>query len=301
MNYSLEVFYGDPLASNYWQRCLDLLEGETDSELKTVKNCILVAAKNGEEVIGWVMAAYFPLTRFAKINYLVVAPLWRRKKIGSCLLKKIGEELIEKGCYGAFINYEKKESSHMQQFLLAHKAEDFHIAIVRTYFDVHTFSPPWLQYKLKLPEGVTLFKWEQLKSEEKDSLERLLEGGAFPAVLSPFLFQERVAYFNSYGLRAKEQGVIGWIVTHFVNEKRDPISYSTFYIDPRYRYGVSPIILLSSACKGQIHSDITCAFCDLNVSEVDSRWSAFLRKRLIPYSTGVKEWWQATLSFKNLI
>jgi GNAT superfamily N-acetyltransferase len=245
----------------------------------------LAIAEEAGEIVGSGYLCYYPWTRTAMVPFLEVAAHCRRQGIGSALFQLLAKRAKEKGIDQVVIDFDEVEGSapSIWPFLQKFGAKERYPLLFRCHFDGRSFSAPWLDYPITLPKNLLLFPWHNLKDEEKKQLMERIAKGQVPSVLSPFFQEEKIAHFNSFGLRSKEEGVVGWVITRYLSPIKDAITYGAFYIDPPYRSHGLPLYMLCCSIKKQIHSKVHLSQCEASYADVDSRWIAFLQRRLVPY------------------
>jgi GNAT superfamily N-acetyltransferase len=245
-----------------------------------------------DQIVGLALATCFPLTCIGHIHYLVVDPDVRRKGIATQLLTAIKTVLLDYECRCVTIDFLKQEIA-AAAFLRSRGAEGSHLRLLRCRAHIAQFSPPWLAYFLRLPGQLSLFPWSELQQLERRAIQQLVQGGALPATLSPLNQQDKIAYCNSLGIRSNTGQIAAWIVTHYTNDARDEISYSSFFVDRAYRNLSLSTYLLAESIRRQKNAQVPKLCCEVNCELTSSRWRLFVQRRLVPYATEVDHVWQA--------
>lgn len=167
--------------------------------------------------------------------------------------------------------------------------------LIRYDFDGFAFHPPWIDRSLELPEGFSLFPWQELKPEERRGIEQNLFQERVSAYASPFLREDLIEPLNSVGLR-KDQEVIGWCITHRIED--DLIRYNAYYVAREWRKSAVSLTPLLKAMDIQRHSPIRWAELIVNPAGVANAWAKFVEKRLAPYAVRIvpyrEFWWTST-------
>lgn len=296
MEYTLKVYEGILPEGALLQEAIALLprvlRRYLSEKSSSLSRTTIVIAFDVEKIVGLALATAGAVVRIAHIHHLYVEPAARRHGIGTALLTAVKAALLRQESQCATIDFDLAEQA-AEPFLRSQGAEGFFLRLIRCHFDGRNFSPPWLKYPFELPAGLSLFPWNELTAEERSQVDYIVKGGGVPAVLSPFRRIDQIAHFNSLGIRSEKEGVVAWIITHYLSDARDSISYSSFFVDKAYRTSTISSCLLAESINRQKNSAVHNSYCEVNVEEVDSRWTRFIRKRLVPYSVQVDQLWRA--------
>lgn len=225
-----------------------------------------------------------------EIASLFVEPQFRRRHIGSNLVKQLEKELKRKESLSLLFNYRHALLPEMDPFLRKLGWEGRKVFALECFFqNTRDFHPPWFDriYKRKNPK-FQFFPWGELTDEEKTSLIKKEESGRFPAYYNPFqrgTFEPQ----TSFGMRYQGE-VVGWCITH--EYKPQFLEFFCIYSHYDLQAKGIPMQLLIHSIKASQKSPFSARFF-VNFKQVSLRWIRTVAKRLAPYATHVTLYHQA--------
>lgn len=246
-----------------------------------------VLAKQGEEVIGLIIAENNAASQIAQVVSWYVLPAYRRQNIGSSLLIRL-ESLLRTSC--------------ATKLRLCFRSSWPNTPALEKIFHTQGWSQPktwmllcrgnmeliakanWVK-RVLLPKPYEIFAWSELtKSDRANILERQQKEAWFPPELTPFQEEERIEHLNSVGLRLCGE-VVGWMITHRINE--DTIQYTTLFVRKDLQPLGRGLALLVTAIQKQMNSPVFKGQCQV---EIHSRaMLRYVKKRLMPYLSSSEE------------
>lgn len=257
------------------------------------------------EPVGIAVASNYEDLGLAELFALKIMEPHQDVNLGLKMLQKIEAESSHGGAVVVTFSFRKTEldSSFIEEVLNKAEWANPKIFMIRYFFDMYTFNPPWYKNFNKLPSKFKIFPWSKLKKSERDRLENECYQGHFSESIQPFQKEDSVEYINSLGLRHKKE-VIGWCITHRISP--DTIKYTSAFIKPGYRLSGS-LRLGVQSIKLQQESSVRWAIFEINLENVDPSWFNFVQKRFAPYAIEVDniyQTWKATssdtFSFKGI-
>lgn len=249
----------------------------------------------GSPTVGLALASVF-----SELNFSIVHSVQAKDGTEEQLLAifdVLEKELVKEGVQTATFKFydEGKRSNVLWEVLKKRSWAEPELFMLK-YFLSYTFNPPWLKKPAPFPKGFTEFPWKKLKPKEKLDLLRKQTQGTFPLHLSPFSVDEKlIEPMNSLGLRYKGQ-VIGWMIT--LRVAPDTLSYAILYIAPEYQKTRYAMRLLADAIEINKRSKVTHAVFDINIEQSDSKWIAFIEKRIAPYAVDVVKMFSSWKTFR---
>ncbi|MGK7894582.1 MAG: GNAT family N-acetyltransferase [Xenococcus sp. (in: cyanobacteria)] len=245
-----------------------------------------VSAFVAGEMVGLVIAEILLIpenTPEAEVLSLFVLPEYRRQGIGTNLIKHLEKALAAQKSPQVTVKYQATEltASALEPLLKQRNWQPPQATFLLAKMSMKKVAQaPWL-YKSILPDSFTIFPWSELTDVNKQQIQQTLD---YPASLSPFGSDPRLEPLNSLGLRYGDQ-VVGWMVTHRVAP--DTIRYSTLFVAQRFQKLGRGVALMAEAFKRQIASPIP--NCTFSVARENQQMAQFLRRRLAPYTTFIRE------------
>lgn len=253
---------------------------------KTSEILVIGAELNGKP-IGILLAELILPIKTAEVVNLFVSEEHRNHGIGTQLLTELQDILTEKKYVLILFPYSTAEASAtvLEDILKKMRWPPSRLLVIRCKFDGFTFNPPWLHAKKELPQGFSIFPWEELTHAEKQKVKSMEKSRVFPYDLSPFREEPYpVEMLNSLGLHHNGE-VVGWMITHRIST--DTIRYSAFFILRQWQMQGIAVQMLRESIKLQIQSPVQWGILDVNVGQTEKSWLQFLQKRLMPYATEV--------------
>jgi GNAT superfamily N-acetyltransferase len=256
--------------------------------LETSKNQVTITAHDDQQQIGSVAASWDPFFKTATFHTLVVAPDYRGKGIGQTLLSQLEKHLQSLQIKSLKIKYEgwHPESPILEHLLQKNGWEKPEPFVIRYFFHVPTFSPPWFQRPCIVPSGFEIFPWAETTEKEREWLQIGERQRTFPITVSPLRGTDPVEPINSLGLRYRGE-LVGWLITHRIAP--DTIRYTAFYIHREHRNKRAAISLLIQSIRQQKQSPVPLALVEINLEYARRWWLGFVKKRLAPYAFKMQE------------
>lgn len=265
----------------------DYLYKKNPLHIEDLNYFFLVAYKNKKPIallIGTTTATHY----IAEIHSLFVTKEERHKNIGFSLLEKFEETVKELGSILILMHFssEIEGKEDLEHLISLRNWKKPLPEIQRYFFDGKTFNPNWILPDYSYGDQIHRSMFHEITENEKAMIKRWEEEGRFPSEVSPFINEENIEPINSFLLK-KENNIIGWIITHRLNEST--IRYSALYVETEYRFTGIAIKLLIDAMKTQKqaienHHLALIAVFDLNTHQTSSIWQQFVNKRLKPYA-----------------
>lgn len=218
----------------------------------------------------------------AQLYSFIVLPSYRQQGIGRQLFSFTQKLLVEEERINSFeflYTQEDPFTQAIEKILASQGWTPAKTSLIRCYFDMWVFNPPWLHYPNRLSSSMKFFSWKNLLSEDRKHIQYLADQGRFPLYLNPLQQEELINIETSVGLRQKDK-VVGWSVTqHF-----DPLTlfYSSLYIDKELLHIGYGIQLLAESIRRHKNLPIRYAYFEVNIKGIDRSWAYFIKKRLIP-------------------
>lgn len=244
---------------------------------------VAIGAFEGNKPIGLALGGVYDVTGMGEVFSLEVEHARRHAGVGTTLLQAMEKACREEKANFVIGYYRKSGSSfpYLEKIFQRLKWEKSSLFMVRYFFDIYNFYPPWFEHPPTFPPEYEIFPWDELKPNEREDIESRYEQGHFDASVYPFQMGESWEPINSLGLRYKKQ-VIGWMVTHRASP--DTLRYSALYIQPEFQSKGHAVRLLVNSIKKQQASPVRWCYFELNVLEADPTWIKFVTQRLAPYA-----------------
>lgn len=247
------------------------------------------AAYEENQLIGFAVVSVIEFIGHSELEEFTLAPEWRKKGLGTRFLKEIQRELTQNGIASLIIKFESRSSSAPALNTILDKEGYFPQKILnqRYHFDSHGFNPQWLYGSYALPKGHERFPWHEITPREEYRLRERIGSWDLPDEISPYDAPPiPIEHSCSFGLRT-EEGVMGWSVLHRVSQ--DTLRYSAFYVDPKLRFGLCAMNLLTASMFAHKRSVIPFAYFEINVEQIHQGWTRFVDMRLKPYAQAFSE------------
>lgn len=275
------------------------LFGREPDDIPYVKITALGAFDEKDKPIGLIIGTFNIPIKVSNLIYIFVEEKYRRQKIGTQLVDQFLKSQRKLGAITALTHYQTKQpyTETFEHFLKAIDWATPKLHTIKMYFLSAEFKPPWMEYKPKMPPGMTLFPWTELTEAEHERLKYLANELSFPVFVSPL--NKKFEKINSLGLRHNGE-VVGWMFTtrNSFKERDDTINYAGFFVRPEYQFSGPSMKLLIESIKLHIESKVKYGLMEINLQNIDTRYYEFAKKRYLPYSIHVDE---INMSWKNII
>jgi GNAT superfamily N-acetyltransferase len=247
----------------------------------SISQVILGASYNGLPC-GLAIASCSLATQSGEIEHLLVAEPYRRKGVATELLNAMQQELAARGCAIMLLSYSDSaiNREELEHILALNKWHPPELMLRRYYYNICEFAASWLDKPRRLPPGITLHPWNEIKGIEKHYIEGQVVQGACPYDVYPYSKGDPEP-LNSIFLR-DDNRIVAWLATH--RETSDTIIYSALYVHVNYRSQGLSLLLLGEGIKRQKGSDVPIACFDLNSSQVSKIWQQFIDEGLAPHA-----------------
>lgn len=187
---------------------------------------IAIGASDNDQPIGLILAEIQAQT--AKILSLFVKAEYRNQSIGTRLLDRMEQALINLGCHDSYLVYAaSKQTAPALERVLAKQGwadPEPRMLICRSTPQAMQ-QAAWVQ-RAVLPRSFEIFPWTELTLFDRATL---LKADWYPSSLNPFEYEGSMEPLNSLGLRYQGE-VVGWLITQRLCP--DTICYSCSYIRP---------------------------------------------------------------------
>jgi GNAT superfamily N-acetyltransferase len=171
--------------------------------------------------VGLVWANYWPRHGYGRIRTMFVIGKYRRRGIGSAMLRELESALEQSGCREMSFEYRQdSDRSPMWERLFRKSGWEPAPNTYRTFIlsTERFFEMDWVRSEVTcLPPGFSIFSWGELKEEERAVL-KAGEGVWYPSALSPFYNPGKTNPKLSVGLRRGSE-IVGWVtIQHYDDE-----------------------------------------------------------------------------------
>jgi GNAT superfamily N-acetyltransferase len=177
-------------------------------------HCIAVAAHSGHVCVGIAAATVNSgcLERSASVRNLEVVPCYRRRGVGTALLRQLEADVQSSGsCKLRFATVGNAIPRALVSLLRRCDWPSLIPAGIFCETDSATLGRArWMKYK-KLPESAQVFPWNELTLDEEYDIRSQLRSGALPQTLNPLGGEANINFRVSFGMR-KAGRVVGWCV-----------------------------------------------------------------------------------------
>lgn len=223
-----------------------------------IKNPILaVSVRKDDNLIGLCLAEYDSDQPVSEIFSFYIDPDYRNKGIGNEMLLKTEQILQHKGfkaisCYywSSWPSFEatkhiltKQGYSEPEKLMHVFKTDIERVAKI-----------PWKE-NVVLPEELEIVQWSWVSPDEKAELLNEQEiNPFFPAYLSPFSHEDKIAYYTSLALK-KNDKVVGWLMTYW--NDRETLEYNNLFIKKEHRESLKiPMEMIKTASMLQVQQGV---------------------------------------------
>lgn len=224
----------------------------------------------------------------AQVQSIMVLEPFRKQGIGTALFGFFQEyALQQKQIKTLEIRYEQSSFSApiIEKWLSRYQWGTGTLYLVRCFFDVHSFHPPWFQHSFRTPSNAEIFNLINLQPNDRLIIRYWEEQGRLTPYLSPYFDEDQIEPLNSLGMRYNGQ-IAGWCITH----RKDPetIEYFALFMNQDLHLTGLGITLLVHSIRMQQASPIRWAVFEANLKYIDPAWRRFILKRLIPYANKIE-------------
>lgn len=251
-------------------------------------NFIAIGASKLGEPIGLVIANIQPNIQFARIGSIFVVSSCRRQGIGTALLSYLEKALFLRGCTKVkiFCPIDRQTTPALKSLLQKLSWFSIQPNKIICKSDTETIiKAPWINREYRLPHGMIIFPWTEIKPYELALIEQTQKSNAWiEEVLNPSLYEENLELLNSLGLRYKQK-VVGWMLTTRVSP--DTISYDCMFVRQDLRKVCRGIALLVNAIQLQVQAKIPFGIWHIDTDNYPMM--RFVKKHMSPYLTSVVE------------
>jgi GNAT superfamily N-acetyltransferase len=203
--------------------------------------------------VGLVLATTSQDQARARVVSLIVAEAYRNRGIASALLKALTQELQERGCIQASMQYQAQlQTGPALERVLEQcgwrTQADSPLFVARRPDEENR----WYHRTRRLPAGVELFDWVTLRIEETRALLELCRTDVRyrGAVID---LTEDLEPLNSLGLRCGGE-IVGWL--HVRRSAPDIVLYAALWVRDDRRRGGTALTLLGEGIKRACHAGI---------------------------------------------
>jgi GNAT superfamily N-acetyltransferase len=239
--------------------------------------------------VGLIAGAYRPVPVPSELYVFAVSDIYQGQDVEKRLFGQFEDWLRAKNVQNLMTVYQtgQNETSTFENLLWRNGWKQGNQVKIRCHFNAITFSPAWLHQDYPLPAGCEQFFWRNISSEDKEKLEKLIEQGAIPSRISPFVKDGWIDKNSSIGLRCDGE-IIGWMINHRI--KPDTVEFRSFFIFREYYSLGHAMRLLTQSIHLVQQSPPRHAIVNIYTNQADNRWIQFARKRLLPYAESVDRW-----------
>lgn len=240
---------------------------------------LAIAATYDGQPVGLALATVLSAMHIVELHYLFVSEPHRNHQIATQLLKRLEEESIKHHTILISYNYPSESTTTPIIEHLLHKLKwnPPQISAIHCHFNQY-FDAPWIHLPLELPPDYEEFFWKDLKPEERKYLLELDEQKTF----SPFIKEELIEPLNSLGIRYRGH-VIGWMIVHRLAP--DTVEFDVLFVQKAHQKQGVALRLLRDAILLTLDAKVPHSRFDLVIELVEPSWLAFVKRRLIPYTT----------------
>lgn len=254
------------------------------------------AVKDGNPV-GLILAELSSDRKLAEVLSIFVTQTARQQGIGTALLGRLEQTLVEQDCTEMRLVYlSEKPSTLMLERLLEKyqwSAPQPRMLVGRSTID-RIVQAPWMAQS-HLPASFTIFPWYELTDQERSDLQQPQTADWIPPDLAPLaLEQEPIEPINSLGVRYQGT-VVGWVITHRLNS--ETIRYTCSFIRADLQRRGRMIPLYVEAIRRQDQAGIRNGIWTVPLRHTGM--FHFVQNRMAPYMTSISITQGATKSLTN--
>ncbi len=245
---------------------------------------ISVGAFVGGELAGFAVSRRKQEQQFDSAEMLSISVAYNQRRIGigSALLMHLERELIFAGVQLLeFTLIAENRGADALRALLRkqHWPKPEPCALFASTTHELMVKAPWVQ--LNLPNAFEVFPWQNLRSNERDTIREQLESGLLPDSLNPLQdFHSACQISGSFGLRHRGQ-LAGWCLFYPVST--DTITCGALYVNKTSRKQASGVALLAASIRNTAGYKYM-----FDVSFDNREMLTFLERHLRPYLLSVK-------------
>ena len=253
-------------------------------ELFDVKKFVGIGAKSEDKVVGLVLG-WIESSR-ATLSSVFVSKDYRRRGIASKLVAIAEKSARARGAAKAMASISANSNSEPIRGVL--KKNDW-MDPVRQRSLIATCCPemrlkdaPWLKKNFN-DSRLEVFPWSELTDDESEKLESTQASSDcwFPEMLSPLIDNTHLHQPTSLGIRFEGE-VIGWLITHRVND--GPISFVTMFAKPIPDYPLAGLKMFQDCAHRLVEISQTEPPVQLSCSIVDgNKFFEFMERRVFGY------------------
>ncbi|MFI5344481.1 MAG: GNAT family N-acetyltransferase [Chlamydiales bacterium] len=224
----------------------------------------------------------------AQVQSIMVLEPFRKQGIGTSLFGFFQDFAIQQEQIKTLeIQYEQSSFSApiIEKWLSLYQWGPGTLFLVRCFFDVYRFHPPWFQRPFHTPPNAEIFNLKNLQPADRMIIRHWEEQGRLIPYLSPYFDEDQIEPLNSFGMRYNEQ-ITGWCITH----RKDPetIHYFALFMNQDLHLSGLGIALLAHSIRMQQVSPIRWAVFEANLKYIEPAWKRFILKRLMPYADKIE-------------
>jgi GNAT superfamily N-acetyltransferase len=222
----------------------------------------------------------------ADIHSIFVAAPHRRRSLGSMLLTRLEEILLDRGAQlGRFTYMSGLPQTPSVEALLRKNGwlEPRHrMMICDGEFDLIT-QAPWMQRR-SFHSDFSTFLWRELSPDERAGiLDRQAREPWYPEELSPFRNQHLMEPTMSLGLRYRGE-IVGWCIAHRISI--DTVRFFSFFVRRDVQGIGRAVPLLANSIYLSVGTPIFKARFDVAMDNL--AMLQFVRNRMAPYLTDIR-------------
>lgn len=250
---------------------------------------LAIGATMRSQPVGLILASVQSDTNLANILSIYVMPEHRQKGLGDALLEKIEQTLIQRGDRQVSILYPFNLTTPILEKILAQRGWSSGVPyswVCTT--DIQTLKTAPL-HLYPFPSTYTLFPWQELTSQERETIQQQHNTLNYPDILSPFKEECLIEPRVSLGLRYRGE-VIGWIIGNRVSE--DAVYYRSLFVRADLQKVARGCSLILAALKFQIQIPELTKLTFFVMLD-NSPMFKFVQRRFSPYLTAIQQYWRA--------
>lgn len=238
------------------------------------------------EPVGLLLISVIPDLRVGVIEKLFVKPEREHQGIATLLLQSSEITLKSLNIEAVSFYYPVNTGASPAleklgaQFCAHQPSKPF---VRKFHFFVPDFHPTWLKRDLRVPEGYSLIRWDELTERENATLQQEFEEKKIPDSLNPFHHPELLCKECNVAIRSSDGVIAAWMVCHFVKEGE--VEFSSLYERPSLSKLGLGIMVLQEAILRLQQMKVPYASMTIRLHEkTKGTWSHFIQKRLAPFA-----------------